>query len=255
MEVAALSMLRNNAPLQNTWMAKGGQAIMGGLWGASQNIGDYFSLRQVNDSLALENHQLRARLADLEEFISDSIRISRLPADGIAKGFKYIPASIVKISNNTQHNYIIIGKGANDGVIKGDGVVTGKGAIGVIDGVSRNYSYARSFQNHGMSISARVRKTGISGPLVWDGIHSNGALLQEIPLHMEISAGDTVFTSGYSSIFPPDIPLGVTGDSRIVNGATSEIKVKLFEDFSSLRYVTIVENLGRTEIKTLEDMR
>lgn len=255
MEVAALSMLRNNAPLQNTWMAKGGQVVMGSIWGASQSIGDYFSLRHVNDSLAMENFRLRARLADLEEFISDSVRISRLPADGIAKGYRYIPGSIVKISNNTQHNYIIIGKGANDGVIKGDGVITGKGAIGVIDGVSRNYSYARSFQNHGMSISARVGKTGISGPLVWDGIHSNGALLQEIPLHMEISAGDTVFTSGFSSIFPPDIPLGVTGESRIVNGSTSEIKVKLFEDFSSLRYVTIVENLGRAEIKTLEDKR
>ena len=200
LEIAALSMLRNNAPLQNTWMAKGGQAVMGGIWGFTQNVGDYFSLRQANDSLALENYQLRSRLADLEEFISDSIRISRLPADGIAKGYRYIPATISKISHNTQHNYIIIGKGSDDGVVKGDGVITGKGAIGVIDGVSRHYSYARSFQNHGMSISARVGRTGISGPMVWDGVHSNGALLQEIPLHMDISVGDTVYTSGFSSI-------------------------------------------------------
>jgi len=71
---------------------------------------------------------------------------------------------------------------------------------------------------------------------------------------MEIAVGDTVYTSGFSSIFPPDIPLGVTGESRIVNGSTSEIKVRLFEDFSSLRYVTIVENLGREEIRQLEDM-
>ena len=106
-----------------------------------------------------------------------------------------------------------------------------------------------------MSISARIGKTGISGPMVWDGIHSNGALLKEIPLHFEIAAGDTVYTSGFSSIFPPDIPLGVAGESRIVNGATSEIKIRLFEDFSALRYVTIVENLGRNEMKTLEDMR
>ena len=139
LEIAALSMLRNNAPLQNTWMAKGGQAVMGGIWGFTQNVGDYFSLRQANDSLALENYQLRSRLADLEEFISDSIRISRLPADGIAKGYRYIPATISKISHNTQHNYIIIGKGSDDGVVKGDGVITGKGAIGVIDGVSRHY--------------------------------------------------------------------------------------------------------------------
>lgn len=228
---------------------------MGGIWGISQDIGDYFSLRQVNDSLAIENFQLRSRLADLEEFIADSIRVSRLPADGIAKGYRYTPATISKISDNTQHNYIIIDKGAEDGIVKGCGVITGKGAVGVIDGVSRHYSYARSFQNHGMSISARVSKTGISGPMVWDGMNSNGALLQEIPLHMDISVGDTIFTSGFSSIFPPDIPLGTAGESRIVNGSTSEIKVRLFEDFSALRYVMVVENLGRSEIKELEGIR
>ena len=89
----------------------------------------------------------------------------------------------------------------------------------------------------------------------WDGIHSNGALLQEIPHHMEIAKGDTVFTSGFSSIFPPDIPLGITSESRIVNGSTYEIQVRLFEDFAALRHVTVVENLGREEIKQLEGSR
>ena len=251
LEIAALSMLRNNAPMQNTWIAKGGQAVMGCLWGMSQDVGDYFSLRQANDSLALENFRLRLRVAQIEKFVSDTLRISDIPATTL--GYKYIPATISKISNNTQHNYIIIDKGSDDGVLQGDGVITGKGAVGVIDAVSRNFSYARSFKNHGMSISARVGKTGISGPLVWDGVSSNGALLKEIPLHMEIAVGDTIYTSGFSSIFPPDIPLGTTGESRIVNGSTSEIKVSLFEDFSALRYVTVVENLGRKEIKELED--
>ena len=229
---------------------------MGTVWGWGQSIGDYFSLKEKNDSLALDNFHLRCRLADLEEFISDSLRVSRLPADGISKGYRYTPATISKISNNTQHNYMIISKGSDDGVQTGDGVITDMGAIGVIDGVSRNFSYARSFQNHGMSISARVGRTGISGPLTWDGINSNGALLNEIPHHVEISAGDTIYTSGFSSIFPPDIPLGTTGEARIVNGSTFEIKVRLFEDFTSLRYVTIVENMGRKEIRKLEeDMR
>ena len=72
---------------------------------------------------------------------------------------------------------------------------------------------------------------------------------------MEFSPGDTVFTSGFSSIFPPDIPLGTAGEAKVVNGATYEIKVKLFEDFNSLRYVTVVENIGKDEIKRLEGKR
>jgi rod shape-determining protein MreC len=150
---------------------------------------------------------------------------------------------------------MIIGKGAADGVAEGDGVITGKGAVGIIDAVSENYSYARSFRNHGMSISARLGHTGAVGPLNWDGMSSNGAILREIPHHVEFEPGDTVYTSGFSSIFPADIPLGTTGEARVVNGATYEIAIRLFEDFSALRYVTIVENLGREEMKALEEQK
>ena len=70
---------------------------------------------------------------------------------------------------------------------------------------------------------------------------------------MEFHPGDTVYTRGYSSIFPPDIPLGVLGEARIVNGATYEINVDLFEDFGARRYVTVVDNTAQEEMKKLEE--
>ncbi len=247
-------MLRNNGELQNIWFSKGIHAVSGRVWGCSQEIRNYFSLSGRNDALAQENHDLRLRIAELESMIADSLSLERTAlSDGIAGEYRYIPAGIVKISNNSQHNYIIIGKGYEDGVVNGSGIITGKGAVGVIDAVGRNYSYARAFKNHEMNISARLGKDGSVGPMSWDGRSSNKAILKEIPHHVEFRSGDTVYTSGYSSIFPPDIPLGTTGNARIVNGATYEIEISLFEDFGSLRYVTIVENLGKSEIKELED--
>ena len=251
LEIAALNMLSHNGAMQNVWFSKGMHAVMGTLWGGTEQIKDYFSLRKVNESLALENHELRTRLAQYEALEQEADENK----SEIAGGFRYLPASIMKISNNTQHNYMIIGKGSEDGVATGSGVITGKGAIGVVDAVSSNYSYAISFKNHEMNISARLGKEGAVGPLSWDGKSRNGAILKEIPHHVEFEPGDTVFTSGYSSIFPPDIPLGTTGKSKIVNGATYEIEVTLFEDFGSTRHVTIVENLGKDEIKKLEKKR
>ena len=253
LEAAALSMLSHNAPLQQTWFAKGGHAIRNALWGWSDGVAEYFSLRSRNDSLAMDNFRLRTKIAALESYIADSLVTSRIDGGENAGGYRYLPAEISKISNNTQHNYIIINKGEKDGVVCGSGLITGRGAIGVVDAVGGHISYVRSFKNHGMSVSARIGKTGASGPLTWDGIHSNIALLKEIPHHMEFSQGDTVYTSGFSSIFPPDIPLGITGASRIVNGSSYEIKVTLFEDFSALRYVTVVENLNKEDITSLED--
>ena len=253
LEVAALAMLNNNGPLQNLWFSEAAHGFMGNVWGSTQKVKDYFHLKSANDSLALENHNLRVRLAQLENDLNASGINPKGDTPEKAAGFRYIHAHIEKISNNTQHNYMIIGKGSDDGVVVGAGVITGKGAIGIIDAVSENYSYARSFKNHGMSISARLGKEGVVGPLSWDGIRSNNAILSEIPHHVEFEKGDTVYTSGYSSIFPADIPLGTAGDAKIVNGATYEINIRLFEDFSALRYVTIVENLGRDEMKTLEE--
>lgn len=249
-----MNMLSHNGILQNTWLSKGAQAFSSTVWGGTQNIKHYFSLKKRNEALALDNHELRVRVAELESMMADSLALKRNSSGkGTAGGFRYIPASIVKISNNTQHNYIILGKGYADGVAKGSGVITGKGAIGVIDAVGKHHSYARSFKNHEMNISARLGKEGAVGPMSWNGYSSNGAVLREIPHHVEFQPGDTVYTSGYSSIFPPDIPLGTTGASRIVNGATYDIEISLFEDFGALRYVTIVENLGKEDIKTLEE--
>ena len=256
LEVAALNMLRNNSELQGTWISQGIQNVMSALWGSSQDVSEYFSLKSRNDMLAQENFELRMRLQQLEAMMpANGMSEENMASDGLIGNFRYIPAEIAKISNGTQHNYMIIGKGSEDGVVEGSGVITSKGAVGIIDAVSRKHSYARSFKNHEMNISARLGYEGAVGPLAWDGIRSDGAILREIPHHVEFEQGDTVYTSGYSSIFPPDIPLGTVGESKIVNGATYEIRITLFEDFGALRYVTIVENLGKDEMKELEERR
>ena len=246
-----MNMLRHNGTIQGIWISRGSQNVMGFLWGGSQRIYDYFSLREKNDALAQENFELRMRLEQLESLIPEETRNIGLSGN-ISRNYRFIPAEISKISNNSQHNYMIIGKGYEDGVTEGSGVITGKGAVGIIDAVSRKHAYARSFKNHEMNISARLGRGGAVGPLSWNGRSSSGAILKEIPHHVEFHPGDTVYTSGYSSIFPADIPLGTAGKARIVNGATYEIDVTLFEDFASLRHVTIVENLGRDEMKRLE---
>ena len=246
-------MLRNNGELQDIWISKGSHAFMGTVWGSTQKIKDYFSLAKVNDQLAKENFELRVRLAQLEQIVADEREAAHFAMTGIAGNYHYISAEIIKISSGSGHNYFIIDKGAENGIVEGAGVITGNGAVGIIDAVGTRFSYARSFQNFDMSISTRLGKEGPAGPMSWSGKGGSKALLKEIPHHVEYSPGDTVYTSGYSSIFPPDIPLGTAGEATIVNGATYEIEVTLFEDFGALRYVTVVENTGQNEINSLEN--
>lgn len=248
LEIAAVSMLSHNGDLQNLWLARGMHTLNAGLWGSGESIGRYFSLGKENKALALENYELRQELRKYRED-RDELLHGGLETVG---HFKYIHSTVVKHSSNKQHNFIILDKGSEDGVSIGSGVITGKGVIGIVNATSRHYSYVMAFNNKDMAVSARIGKRGAIGPLSWDGISSRKAILNEIPHHEPIERGDTVYTSGYSAIFPQDIPLGLAGSAKIVNGAAYEIKVWLFEDLSRIRYVTIVENLDRDEIEELQ---
>ncbi|MBQ6286304.1 MAG: rod shape-determining protein MreC [Bacteroidales bacterium] len=253
LEIASLLMLSNNSELQKLWLARISHGFMAKTWGTTQAIGNYFSLKGQNDELALENERLRAVVRGYEQASHDADPSSR-PFDG-DNGFHYIPATIVKSATNTQHNYLILDKGSDDGVVENSGVISPKGVIGIVDAVSKHYSFAISFLNKEVNISARLDTSGAVGPLAWDGKSTSGAVLKEIPLQFKYSPGDTVYTSGYSAIFPPDIPLGIAGEAKVINGATNEISVSLFQDHSALKYVTIIENTRIAEIEEIENRK
>lgn len=248
LEVAALVMLQHNGPLQGIWISRGVHSFYAAIWGGADNVKSYFSLRKQNEALAEENFRLSQLVRTYREELGRPAGIS----DTIGP-YRYIMANAVKVSNNKHHNYIVIDKGSEDGVAELSGIITSSGVVGIVDAIGKHYSYGRSFRNSDMVVSARIGREGPAGELMWDGMSSNGAVLREIPHHIRLHPGDTVYTSGFSAIFPPDIPLGVTGEATVVNGSTYNIDVTLFMDFSSVRYVTVVDNVDRDVISGLEE--
>ena len=249
LETASLLMLSHNSTLQRLWIARLSHGFMAKTWGATQSVRNYFGLKSQNDELALENERLRETLRAYELAVKESDP-AFMPSVK-ENGFRYIPATIIKSGTSSQHNYLILDKGSEDGVVANSGIVSSKGVIGIVDAVSKHYSYAISFLNKELNISARIDTSGAVGPLAWDGLRTDEGVLREIPLQFKYNIGDTVYTSGYSAIFPPDIPLGVAGEAKVINGATNEIRVKLFQDHSALKYVTIIEN---TRIREIEEI-
>ena len=254
LEAVAVYMLFHNGELQKQWIGNASHTVMAKLWGSSEKVKNYFSLKKINDALSEENIALNEELERYRN--AEHQALAQRMTDSLKYSDDYIftPATIVKMSRGRQHNYFIINKGYEDGIVPQSGIITGKGVIGLVDAVEKHYSFGLSFMNSNICISARMGHDGAVGPLSWDGFSTKGANLEEIPLQYEFAPGDSIWTSGYSSIFPPDIPLGVVRGSKIVNGAVNEINVELFEDFSALRYVTVVQNAGRDEILNLEQL-
>lgn len=251
LEIAAVVMLSRSATLQNIWINRLSHSFLAFNWRIGESVRSHFSLVEQNEMLAAENFRLTQELRGYREQARlDEERGHIRDGRGL---FVYIPATIVKMSRNTLHNYIILNKGAEDGVHPHSGIISEKGVVGVILAVGRRYSYGLTLMNSNLSVSARVGRTGLVAPLVWDGVSTGQAMLRDIPPHVEITPGDTVITSGFSFVFPPDIPIAVTRSVSDIDGATNAVAVDLLQDFSSLRYVTIVENPSRVEISELEE--
>ena len=251
LEIAALGLLRRSSTGQEFFISRMSHSFIGSVWGWSQGIGDYFALKEINRGLSQENFALQEALGKYEA-AADSVK-SEGKGVYTAGRYRFRYASVIKNSRNKHHNFLIIDKGTADGVNSHTGIITSNGIIGIIDSASTNYSYAISFLNSNFNLSARIGREGAVGPMAWDGKDLSKAVRREISLQHKFQKGDTVYTSGHSSIFPPDIPLGIIEGSKIINGSTYDIDVTLFQDYSAIRYVTLVENLDRTEILSLEN--
>lgn len=250
MEVAAVAMLRSSSTIQNIWLNRISHRTAAALWGVGENVRSYFSARKLNDELAAENARLKDRLRTLE----DNRAGSETAAVRHRDGFRYIPATVVKVGRGTAHNYIILDKGSEDGIRPQSGIITDKGIVGVVSAVDKHFSYGLTLINANLSVSVRIGggADGVTAPLKWDGKSRGGAVVGDIPPHYQINPGDTVRTSGYSAIFPADIPVGITGETRLIDGSSQQADVRLLQDFSSLRYVTVTDNDNKDEIMALE---
>lgn len=232
------------------------------LYGAARNVTGfvgkglargtyYFRLRQVNEDLVAENTLLRRRLEGLTSASQDSFTAVRDTISGI--NYTYLNARVINNSVNKQKNFITLDKGSKHGVINGMGVAASDGVVGVVVGVSRNYSVVMSLLNNEFRLSASIARNNYFGSLAWDGTNYRYARLSEIPHHVSITEGDTIVTSGYSAIFPAGLMVGtLTGDQKR-GGDFLSLEVMLSADFKKLTNVYLIGNLTRDERNNLEE--
>ncbi len=97
-----------------------------------------------------------------------------------------------------------------------------------------------------------MKKTNHLGSLTWDGKDSKFTQLIDIPKIAKVEIGDTIITSGQSSIFPKGVPVGIIEGFKLDQAENYyEINVWLFNDMTSIEHVYIIENVNKEEITNL----
>lgn len=248
--VVALVLLANNSHFQQNGILRVVRASQYGLWKQQAEWKSFVSLKRTNEDLALENTRLRAKLARLQEQQQVWEAESVTPLFQV-DSFAFIPAQVVNNSINRQQNFLIINKGASEGVEPDMGVICDNGIVGIVNHVSNHYSLVISLLNTDQRFSAILQPSGTFGTLQWNGNDYKRVVLSEIPLHIDVAKGDTVVSSHFSALFPPYIPIGTVEDSHLKKGTFLDLTVHLFTDFKRIKYVNVVKHQGAPEIEDL----
>ena len=250
-ETFSIFLLVNNNNYQSSKFVNLARSLSGTFYEKVINIQDYLSLREKNRTLVEENVKLKNFISKHLTSRTDTFETH---TDTIyQQQYEYIGAKVINNSINKQHNYITLNKGKVNGITPDMGVMSQEGIVGVVKGVSEHFSTVISLLNSELKISAKHKKSGYFGSLSWSGNQYQYVELNQIPLHTDLSRGDTVITSGYSTIFPEGILIGFVDEWEERGGSFYEVRIRLSIDFKHISEVYVIKNILKEEQKKLEE--
>jgi rod shape-determining protein MreC len=187
---------------------------------------DVYELQRRNAELMLENNLLRSYAIQNMELKSF------LKLQDTSKVYLKRAKVISKLVNSAQGN-LIISIGKNEGIDKGMPVLNDKGLIGVVQFSNTNYSLVKHINNTSFKIAAKDQRTGIDGIISWNG---EKMVMSNIQGADSVYIGDRIVTSDFSTVAPPNIPIGIVKSKEPNNNGIGYIIV--VEPFVNLDWVS-----------------
>jgi len=252
LELTCAWLIIENNRFQSSTYFNSSNRMAASVLGFSQGVREYFSLRTINRDLAEENAILRTALEQRNQRIFAD-QIPELKDPLIRNRFEYIDAKVVSNSTQFYKNYITVDKGELDGIKPGMAAISPLGAVGKVKSVSDHFSVLISLLHTDQMVSCIVKQKDYFGTAQWDGADMRFTNLRYIPRHANPSVGDTVVTSGYNSIFPKGVLVGVIHSATLNEESPFwNIQVALAQDFSKLSFVELVKSNLKSERDSLE---
>ncbi len=253
--VCLLLLFRFNRYQQGVFFTSA-NVVTGMVYEMSGGVSSYFHLKSTNEVLLDRNVALEQQVIQLEkalmEYHTDSLEMLSVRNTPLTD-YEVFKANVINNSLTKADNYITIDKGEEDGIRPEMGVVDANGVVGIVYMTAGHYSVVISLLNTKSNISCKILGSDYFGYLKWEHGDSRYAYLIDLPRHAEFNLGDTVITSGYSTVFPAGVMVGTVDDMSDSNdGLSYLLKVRLATDFGKIGTVRIFARSGQQEQIELE---
>ncbi|RYF90517.1 MAG: rod shape-determining protein MreC [Chitinophagaceae bacterium] len=217
----------------------------------------YFQLKKTNDSLVKANEVLYNKLAANFSLPDSGFRevVDTMRLDSIQqyRKFTYLHAKVVANAVTSPSNFVVL-QSVNAPMMRvGMGIVgPNSEVVGVITDISGEFAVVMSLLHKDSKISGKLLKTGETGTISWDGKYPNLVSLAGIPKSTKLAKGDSVITSGFSTIFPKGLLIGRI-DEVFLEKATNNYRVvvRTAANFYNLEWAYAINNSQQPAIDQL----
>jgi rod shape-determining protein MreC len=191
------------SPLQEVTSAATRPAV-----GFIDALSDIAALREENDSLRLENEELKTEIEQFTSIQADLEHLMEINDLEAPDDLPTVTARIVSSGTSTFDLVRFIDKGSNDGISLGDAVIDQRGLIGRVDEVFRNSARVRLIFDPNVTISVQDEVTSQMGLLTGD---NDTLILRVFNAEEPVREGNVIVTAG--SRFPPGIVVGTVKET------------------------------------------
>lgn len=250
LEILAIVIMSQRSVFQRSILVQWSIETSSSIHSKVSDIYAYFALKSTNNELSAYNAELQQRVDYLESLIA--METQKSDSAYYTNDITFIPAKIINKSLGNIDNYFVLNKGAKDGVKEGFGVVSNGKVLGVVQYVTDGYAAVLLMASAKIKLSGKVMKDNHLCTVIWDNISMSKANVYDIPHHVAVAVGDTIVTSGFSSIFPENYIIGTV--DKVKNNtasASNDLNISYAVDFIKVDYVDIVAFKNIEEINKI----
>ena len=215
------------------------------------DITKHFNLSLNNDKLQKENIRLRNRLPQSFQRMQNGW--AKINDTLFHQQYEYIPASVINSTSTKRNNYFTLNIGSKQGVVRGMGVFSDKGIVGIVHTSSTHFAVVKTVLTENINIDVMISPIGLFGLMKWDGRDPRRGSITGISNDLKIKRWSKVVTRGGSGIFPRGLNVGKVEKLNPVEGKPLwDVVIRFSEDYRTIQRVYVIKNLFQEEQNKLE---
>lgn len=222
--------------------------------GLAENPADYEDVLARSQELEAELAALQVELVRLQAIEEDYLSLSALVAyQSQRPDQNLVAANVIARESSGYLRWVILNRGARDGIREGNPVITDRGLLGRVEAVAANAAWVRLLNDSASAVNVQTQTTGAEGTVV--GQLQGNLRMTLIPQTAVIQTGDLVLTSGLGGSFPADLLVGQVSSVRDLQGALfQEAEIRPIVDFDNIDLVAVIVEFVPIDTTVFDDV-